>query len=252
MRYLTFFCLPLVLLTSCTKDPSSPDTSSAALPAAKGVYILHEGNFGDPSGARLALYDLVRDTVSVDVVEGTNSGQHLGSTGDDMLLYRDRLYVLMSGSENIVVLSTSDHHIIQNVYYPGRTPHSMVLDSVRGRLYATELYRNAVVAIDITSMSVVDTVAVGANPQDMLLDGDVLYVCNSGYGADRTVSVCTVAPLKVTKTLTLGAGPTGITKAGDGSVVVACTGNAYAMPPAAGSLYRIDASARTVMSTASA
>jgi DNA-binding beta-propeller fold protein YncE len=73
-----------------------------------------------------------------------------------------------------------------------------------------------------------------------------LYVCNSGYGSDRTVSVLTVAPLKLSKTLTIGAGPTGITKTSDGSIVVACTGNAYAMPPLPGALYRLDASSRTV------
>jgi DNA-binding beta-propeller fold protein YncE len=247
MYYRTLFILSVgLLVSSCTSDPSSPETPSTTLPSAKGVYVLHEGAFGDATGARLAFYDITRDTVALDVVEAANSGAHLGSTGDDMVLYRDRLYVLMSGSENIVALSTADHHIIQSVYFPGRTPHSMVLDSVRGRLYVTELYRNAVISVDLTTMTIVDTVAVGANPQEMLLDGDVLYVCNSGYGSDRTVSVLTVTPLKLSKTLTIGDGPTGITKAGDGSIVVACTGNPYGMPASQGSLYRIDAATRMI------
>lgn len=247
MRSILLFCAPLLLmLMSCETTPVTPPVEGGSVVAAKGVYILHEGNFGDPSGARLAMYDIARDTVSLDVVEKANAGQHLGSTGDDMVVFRDQLYILMSGSENIVVLSTTDNHIVRSVYYPGRTPHSMVLDSVRGRLYVTELYRNAVAAIDLATMNVVDTIAVGSNPQDMLLDGDVLYVCNSGYGADRTVSVLSVAPLAKTKTLTIGAGPTGITRAGDGSIVVACTGNPYSVPAIPGSLYRIDASARTV------
>jgi hypothetical protein len=247
MKARLLFCFALALaICACRDDPSSPDTTSAAVPAAKGVYILHEGNFGDANGARLALYDLTRDTVSVDVVEGANSGQHLGSTGDDMVLYRDRLYILMSGSENIVILSTADNHIIHSMYYPGRTPHSMVLDSVRGRLYVTELYRNAVISVDLTTLNIVDTVAVGANPQEMLLDGDALYVCNSGYGADHTVSVLTLSPLNVAKTLTIGTGPTGITKAGDGSIVVACTGNPYGVPATPGSIYRIEAATRAV------
>jgi hypothetical protein len=234
------------MLASCTNNPSTPDTPSAALPAAKGVYILNEGDYSDATGARLSLYDISRDTVSTDVVEGANAGQHLGNTGDDMFFFRDRLYILMSGSENIVVVSTTDHHIIQTAYFPGRVPHSMALDSVRNRLYISELYRNAVVAVDLTTLNVVDTVAVGANPQEMLLDGTVLYVCNSGYGASRTVSVVSVAPLSVIKTLTLREGPTGITRASDGSIVVACTGNPYSMPAVPGGLYRINASSRVV------
>ena len=247
MKHLFLLALPLVaILSSCTKDPASPDTPAAAVPAARGVYILNEGDFSDVAGARLSLYDLSRDTVSVDVVEAANAGQHLGNTGDDMIIFRDRLYLLMSGSENIVVVSTTDHHIIQSAFFPGRVPHSMVLDSVRSRLYVTELYRNAVVALDLASLTVVDTVAVGPNPQEMFLDGDVLYVCNSGYGAGRTVSVVSVAPLSVAKTLTLREGPTGITRTSDGSIVVACTGNPYSVPAVPGGIYRINASTRTV------
>lgn len=238
--------VPLLFLTSCTKDPSGPDDGGTAPSAARGVYILHEGNFGDAAGARLALYDLVRDSVSLDVVEGANSGQHLGSTGDDMFLFRDRLYILMSGSENLVVVSTADHRILQTAYFPGRVPHAMVLDSVRGRLYITELYRNSVIAVDLVSLAVVDSAAVGANPQELLLAGTDLYVCNSGYGADRTVSVLTLAPFAVAKTLTVGSGPTGITRTPDGALMVACTGNAFAVPPVPGGLYRIDPAARAV------
>ncbi len=247
MKRLCLIALPLfAFLSSCSKDPASPETPSAAIPAARGVYVLNEGDFADAAGARLSLYDLGRDTVSVDVVEGANAGQHLGNTGDDMILFRDKLYVLMSGSENIVVVSTADHHIVQSMFYPGRVPHSMVLDSVRSRLYVTELYRNAVVALDLATLNVVDTVAVGPNPQEMLLDGDVLYVCNSGYGSGRTVSVVHVAPLAVTKTLTLREGPTGITRAADGSIFVACTGNPYSVPAVPGGVYRINAASRSV------
>lgn len=238
--------LPLLLLTSCTKDPSGPEDGGTAPSAAKGVYVLHEGNYGDAAGARLALYDLVRDSVSLDVVEGANSGQHLGSTGDDMFLYRDRLYILMSGSENLVVVSTTNHQIIQTAYFPGRVPHAMVLDSLRGRLYITELFRNSVIAVDLASLTVVDSAAVGANPQELLLSGTDLYVCNSGYGSDRTVSVLTLTPFAVTKTLTVGFGPTGIVRTTDGALMVACTGNAYAVPPVPGGLYRIDPAARSV------
>ena len=246
MKFSSCTLVSLVLLASCTKDPSGPDTSTPALPAAQGVYILHEGNFGDPAGARLALYDITRDTVSLDVVEGANSGQHLGSTGDDMLIFRDRLYTVMSGSENIVVLTLADHHIVQSAYYPGRVPHALALDSTRNRLYATELYGNAVMAIDLTSLNMVDSVSVGANPQDMLLVGNDLYVCNSGYGSDNRVSVLSLSPLAVVKTIAVGAGPTGITQASDGSVVVACTGNPYSTPAVPGSIYRIDAASRSV------
>ncbi|MBP1658347.1 MAG: beta-propeller repeat-containing protein [Bacteroidetes bacterium] len=235
-----------VAFLSCTKDPSGPDELSNILPVAKGVYVLHEGNYGDASGARLALYDLVLDTVYTDIVERANSGLHLGSTGDDMVLFRDKIYVLMSGSENVVVLSRPGHQVLQSVYYPGSVPHAMVIDSVRRRIYVTRLYKNSIIALDLTTLAVVDSVTVGANPQEMALVGDDLYVCNSGYGLANTVSILSVSPLATRGTLRVGAGPTGIVRSDDGALWVSCTGNPYGTPSLPGGVYKIDPATRTV------
>jgi hypothetical protein len=49
----------------------------------------------------------------------------------------------------------------------------------------------------------IDTTSVGANPQGLLLFDDHLFVCNSGYGQDRTVSVINVISGAVDTTLTV-------------------------------------------------
>lgn len=242
MKYCALCLAMAMLYLSCTKDPSGPDDGNTIVPAAKGVYVLHEGNYGDPSGARLALYDIANDTVYTDVVEGANQGAHLGSTGDDMALFRDKLYVLMSGSENIVVLDRKTHQVLLTAYFPGWVPHAMVIDSVRSRLYVTRLYLNSVIALDLSTLAVIDSMSVGANPQEMLLTGDELYVCNSGYGAENTVSVLGVSPFQIRATIRVGAGPTGIARASDGSLWVACTGNPYGMPVLPGAIYKLNAS----------
>lgn len=245
-RRAAFVLAVSMVFLSCTKDPSGPDELSNILPVAKGVYVLHEGNYGDASGARLALYDHALDTVYTDIVERANAGLHLGSTGDDMILFRDKLYVLMSGSENLVVLSRPGHQVLQSVYYPGSVPHAMVIDSVRQRIYVTRLYKNSIIALDLATLAIVDSVTVGANPQEMALVGDDLYVCNSGYGAANTVSILSVSPLATRETLRVGAGPTGIVRSDDGVLWVSCTGNPYGTPSLPGGVYKIDPVTRTV------
>jgi DNA-binding beta-propeller fold protein YncE len=101
-------------------------------------------------------------------------------------------------------------------------------------------------ALDLTTLAVLDSIAVGANPQEMVLAGDDLYVCNSGYGADNTVSVLSLTPLQTRATVRVGFGPTGIVRADDGTLWVACTGNAYSVPPAPGSIFAINPSTRSV------
>jgi len=238
--------LLLFILTSCRKDPAGPDQSLPAPPVLKAIYVLNEGNYGDPAGARLSLHDVDGDTTYYDVIEGANNGTHLGSTGDDLKLYNGRAYILMSGSENIVVVSLVDHVIQQSATYPGSTPHDILIDSVRSRIYMTRLYANSILILDLASLSVLDSVTVGANPQGMALSGNSLFVCNSGYGGDRTVTVIAVPADTIRATLTLDDGPTGIAAAPDGKLWVACTGNAFASPPTTGKVFVLNPSTLAV------
>jgi len=236
----------VILNVSCKKDPTGPDVPSSVPPGARGVYILHEGNYGDAAGARLSLYDFERDSIITDIVESANQGMHLGSTGDDLKIYRNELFALMSGSENLVVLNTATHAILRSAYFAGWVPHALAIDSARGRLYVTQLYRNAVGVLDLTTLVPVDSFPVGANPQEMLIRGSRLFVCNSGYGGARSVSVYDLATRRVVSTLTIGLGPTGIVAGSDDRVWVVCTGNAYATPPVPGSLYKINSTTLSV------
>ena len=232
--------------SSCKKDPTGPDVPPPVLPGASGVYILHEGNYGDPTGARLSLFDFARDSILRDIVESANQGMHLGSTGDDLKSYRGELYALMSGSENLVVLNMETHAIRRSVYFPGWVPHALAIDSARGRIYVTQLFKNTVGVLDLTSLAPVDSFAVGANPQEMLIQGSRLFICNSGYGGARTVTVYDLSGRKVAATLTVGFGPTGIVAGSDDRLWVVCTGNSFAAPPVPGSLYRINPSTLSV------
>jgi DNA-binding beta-propeller fold protein YncE len=229
-----------ILSLSCKKDPTGPDVPLAVLPGARGVYILNEGNFGDWEGARLSLYDFERDSIMTDIVESANQGTHLGSTGDDLKMFRNELYALMSGSENLVVLNTATHAIQRSAYFPGWVPHALAIDSVYGRIYITQLYKNTVGVVDLATLAPVDSFAVGANPQEMLIQGSRLFICNSGYGGARSVTVYDLAARRVVTTLTIGLGPTGIVAGSDDRVWVVCTGDAFAVPPVPGSLYRIN------------
>jgi hypothetical protein len=205
-----------------------------------GLYILNEGAFGDPEGARLSLYDIDRDTVYNNVYERANSGAHLGSLGDDLRITNDMLYVLMSGSENIAVLNMEDHKIMQAASYPGAAPHDLAIDVDRGLLYMTMLFSSSVLRVDLATLEPIDTFQVGNNPQGMLLVGDKLFVCNSGYGADSTVSVIDVVSGSIVATVSLTDGPTGAVFGPDGRVWIACTGNAFGMPPSVGAVYILD------------
>ncbi len=234
------FGVLLVSLIGCKEDPPFPALNPPTPSIVNAAYVLNEGNFGDPAGARLSLYDIDRDTVYKDVYESANSGQHLGSTGDDLKLYNGKAYVLMSGSENIVVINLSDHSLVRSATYGGDAPHDMLIDSVRNKIYVTRLYKNSVLVLDLSTLTIMDSIGVGTNPQGMALSGNKLFVCNSGYGSDRTVTVIDADADTVKRTLTLADGPTSASITADGKLWVACTGNSFGTPATFGKVFIIN------------
>jgi YVTN family beta-propeller protein len=236
----------VVAVAGCVKSPTEPIVTPLAIPDVAGVYVLNEGNFGDATGARLSFYDPASDSVYRSVVETANDGAHLGSTADDVAMAGGKLYILMSGSEKLVVLSSHTHLVQQEAVYRGATPHSLLIDTLHSTIYITELYKNSILVVDLQSLLVVDTIAVGSNPQEMAMTNGRLFVCNSGYGADNTISVINPASHTVVATLAVGSGPSGITLASDGKLWTVCTGNAYGSPAVSGGLFLVDPVALTV------
>ena len=226
---------------SCNENTTAPPTGGNSDAVVNGVYILNEGNFGDPEGTRLSLYDIDGDTVYRDVYENANGGMHLGSLGDDIRISADKIYILMSGSGGgLQVINLSDHKAVQSSPFAGSNPHDLLIDAARNKAYLTRLSYGSLLVIDLTTLQPLDTISVGANPQGLFLFNDRLFVCNSGYGNDRTVSIINVLSDAVEGMLTLSDGPTGIVLAGDGRLWVSCTGNAFGTPPTPGAVYVIN------------
>jgi DNA-binding beta-propeller fold protein YncE len=182
-----------------------------------------------------------------DVYEAANSGAHLGSTGDDIKLYHGRAYMLMSHSENLVVISLENHLFLQSKTFSGSTPHDILIDSVRNRAYVSRLFKSSIYVVELTTLNVIDSVAVGENPQGMIVSNGDLYVCNSGFGEDRTVTVVDLNVDTVRTVIRVGDGPTNAAVAPDGKIWVACTGISYPPPTTPGKVFVINPSSRAVV-----
>lgn len=232
-------CIALAF-ASCVNNPADPEVSVWSLPDVAGVFVLNEGNYGDAAGARISFYVPQADTVFRSVVEATNEGDHLGDTADDFMLFRDKVYVLMSGSKSLKVFSVHTFHLEISAAFPGTTPCAMAIDSLRNCIYIARLFENSILVADLATLHVLDTIAVGANPQDLMLSNNRLFVCNSGFGFDRSVSVVNPDTRKVIDTLFVGLGPSGIAAGSDGRLWVVCSGRITMDETLPGSVCRID------------
>ncbi len=192
-----------------------------------GLYILSEGSAGR-NQAELAYYDVKTATISKKYFKAKNNTD-LGDTGNDLVLYGNKLYCTVSGSDlatdiriggYIEVIHPKTGISIKRI--PAKDaagnpdmPRFMAMSG--GKVYVT-MYSGSVARIDTATLEIDGRAALGGKlPEGICLYGGNLYVCNSGQGPGNTISVVDIATFKETKTITTENNPTsiGVTSTGD-------------------------------------
>ncbi|MBW7887941.1 MAG: hypothetical protein H3C35_06225 [Bacteroidetes bacterium] len=218
-KYVLLVCS--LILFGCSKE--SPADSSNELPAnTKGVFILNEGGFGKVN-ASLSLYIPDSHKVYQNIFETANN-RSLGDVANDMILFDNKGYIVVQNSDKVEVVSLETKKSLGVMSLPGKTPNKILIIST-SKGYITNLYKQSVTAFNPSTLAVLkDSIAVGNNPQSMAYVNGKVYVCNSGYGSDNTVSVINPTNDSVVKAIVTAAGPSEIGVDKNGKVIILCTG----------------------------
>ena len=208
----------IVLLCSCRKEESIISSTSTGVTngekteSIKGFFLLNEGNMGS-NKASLDYFDYETGIYHKNIYAERNPGvvKELGDVGNDIQIYGDKLYAVINCSHFIEVMDVNTaKHITQisipNCRYITFKDKYAYVSSYAGPVLIDPNARLGYVAkIDTLTMKVVDTCAVGYQPEEMVITGDKLYVANSGGyrvpNYDRTISVIDLKTFKVTKTI---------------------------------------------------
>ncbi|CUT04951.1 YncE family protein [Candidatus Kryptobacter tengchongensis] len=210
----------LFVFIGCKKS----ETISEEVPVLRGVYVLNEGNFGR-NNSTLSYYVPDSNRVYEDVFSQVN-GRELGDTGNDIVMSIDggKVYIVVNNSDKIEVIASKTHKSLATILLPQASPYKITLYANKG--YVTNLYRNAVTVIDLTTHSVlVDTIRVGHNPTGIYAFNNKIYVANSGFGYGKTVSVIDPSTDRVIKTIVVGDGPDAFAPDAMGRLWVLCYGS---------------------------
>jgi DNA-binding beta-propeller fold protein YncE len=94
-----------------------------------------------------------------------------------------------------------------------------------GKGYVTCWGDSSLKIIDLTSMSITKSIRMGAGPEKMLMQGNFMYVTNSGmYGIDSTISVINLTTETISKTIVAGYNPEDIKLDKNSDLWVLCFG----------------------------
>jgi YVTN family beta-propeller protein len=237
-----------LFIVGCQKDPSSSNDEKKV--QSVGAFIVNEGNFTKGNGS-LSFYSFADQAVQNNIFQAVNK-RALGDVPNSMTVWDTLGFVIVNNSNKIEVIGLKSWKSIKTIEMPaGASPRNLAVVS-DSKAYITNLFANTVAVLDLKTLSLTQTsIAVGANPEELLLCEGKVYVANSGFGSGNTISVIDPTSDKVVNTIKVGDNPTALMVDDDEELYVLCTGRWPAWGDTTdtgtnGGVYVIDPKSQTV------
>ncbi|MFI3280616.1 MAG: YncE family protein [Rikenellaceae bacterium] len=153
----------------------------------KGFFLLNEGNMGS-NKATIDYLDYPSGVYSKNIYAERNPNvtKELGDVGNDIQIYKDRIYAVINNSNLIEVMDCDSAEqvgvvSVPNCRYIAFDGAYAYVTSYAGAVESDANYRLGYVAkIDLESLEVVAECSVGYQPEELVVVGQKLYVANSG------------------------------------------------------------------------
>lgn len=181
----------------------------------QGLYLLNEGNMGN-NASSLSYIDFDNNTLQKNVYVDANPNvvKELGDVGNDIAIYKDRLYMVINCSNKVEVtdaytLKRIGQVNIPNCRYMAFKDNYMYVTSYAGPVKIDDNYAQLgfVAKVNLETLQVEKECLVGYQPDGIDISGGKIYVANSGgyrgagstSGYERTVSVIDLETFKEEK-----------------------------------------------------
>ncbi len=261
MRQYIYIIL-LALTAACrTEEEIVPSTNTQVTEAdpnvgeVKGLFLLNEGNMGS-NKATIDYFDYASGCYSKNIYAERNPMvvKELGDVGNDIQIYKDRLYAVINCSNLVEVMDVATATHIGSVTIPNcrNIVFSGSYAYVSSYAGAIEMSSNAqrgyVAKVNLSSLEVEAECTVGYQPEQMAIVGSKLYVANSGGymypDYDTTLSVIDLESFVESHQIEVAINLVGIVADPRGYLWVSSRGDYYDTPSAT---YVVDSSTDEVV-----
>ena len=172
------------VMVSCSDndDNDFDDSGSKIEMGNHRVFILNEGTWG-MNNANISYYNPDKTGEVISDIFLLQNGVQLGDNGNDLIKYRDNMYVAVYNSNYIARLNSAGVEMNRNEFAsdPDLQGGIRSIDAEDGYIYAS-FYGGVIAKIDCNTLEVVAKLATsGMNLEDVAAEDGKLYVANS-YG----------------------------------------------------------------------
>lgn len=206
--------LSALAFTACSDDPETPRSEVEYVDGVgtggdiAGFYVLNEGNMGSNKSS-LDYFDYESKTYTRNIYAERNPDMllELGDSGNDIAIYRNRLYISLTGSHKVEVLDARTAIRVGQLNVD--SPRSFAFDG--DYVYISSFVggidgNGSVVKYDVNTLQKVGTCSVGMGPEEMVVDDGKLYVANSTVNTnyDNRISVIDLSTFTVSHSIVAG------------------------------------------------
>lgn len=205
----------VLTLFSCEDDA----TPEAVTVPAGSVLIVNEGNF-QRSNADVSVFSKTSQSVLYKSAFSAANKRDLGDVAQSMTQQGTNLYVVVNNSNKLEVVSLPNFKAVATVTDLKLPRYFAAVSADKGYLTETVTYNGAngqVSVLDLRTNTIVKTIAVGVQPEQLAISNARLYVVNGG---GNTVTVINTATDEVEGTITVGDSPNSVTVDAGGNVWV--------------------------------
>ena len=218
-----FFVPALLLIITLAASCKDDDPKIVAPPATIGraVFVVNEGSFGSGNSS-ISMIDLLSNNMYQDVFQTVN-GFPLGDVAQSMSIHNGKGYIVVNNSQKIEVINSLT--LESNATITGfQSPRHLIAKGTKG--YVSDWFSNRVAVVDLNTNTIINSIAVGNGPEQLLIAGNRLFVTNvGGFGTDSTVSVIDLQTETVEATLISGINPNSLQLDANGKLWILCGGS---------------------------
>lgn len=192
MKFRNLFLAMFVLLSAALSFTACSDNDNDGVEVADGIYVLNNGKEGS-NNSTITYYNPETKKANIEDVYKAMNGKQLGDCGQDIIVYKDRIYMTVYKSNRISVM-TEDFTETASISLTrdGQPQSPRYMAEYDGKIYVT-LFDGYVGQLNTKTNVIEKQVKVGRNPEQLVVSNGKLFVANSGGmdfpNYDKTVSV---------------------------------------------------------------
>lgn len=248
-----------LILIGCESDPIAPivegrDTTIITQDT-RALYVLNEGQFGK-SNATLdvmlvnsitTIIDSInrKDTIiTFDTIYQKDRIAALGDVGNDVKLISGKLYIVLNGSHQIVVVDPNNATETARIDFPVGSSSNKIAYVGENKAFVTQLKGGSISVVDLTTNTIVashpyaltNDIGVLNNKVFVTADSQTLAIINPGTGTPDNIVAMPFGPQQL------------VVDSAHNQIIVACQGN-YADPSSNSHLVWLNATTGEIIKT---